>query len=79
MNNLDLQEGTKLFINKGLCPFYKGLWVICKKLPNRKRTYFGFIANGILKFLLEEYSPVNVVTHQQDLKNLFPDVDIDAM
>lgn len=76
INNLDLHKGAKLFINEGLCPFYKGLWVICKKLGNRKRTRFGFIANGISKFRLEKNSPV---THRQDLKNLFPDVYIDAL
>ena len=36
MSNLNLPEGTKLFINESLCPYYKGLWVICQKLWNRK-------------------------------------------
>ena len=30
LTNLDLPEGTKLFINGSLCPYYKGLWVNCK-------------------------------------------------
>ena len=30
LTNLDLPEGTKLFINGGLCPYYKRLWVNCK-------------------------------------------------
>ena len=38
-----------------------------------------FTTNGILNFCLEENGSVNVVTHQQDLKDLFPDVDIDAL
>ena len=50
---------------------------------NRKRIHFGFIANGIFKntaqFRFKEYGPVNVDTHQQNLKNLFPDVYIDAL
>ena len=29
MSNLNLPEGTKLFINESLCPYCKGLWVIC--------------------------------------------------
>ena len=79
MSNLDLPEGTKLFINESLCPYSKGLWVISKKLWNRKRVHCFFIANGIIKFLFEEHGPGNVVTHQQDLKDLFPDVDIEAL
>ena len=79
MSNHDLPEGTKMFINESLFPCYKGLWVICKKMWNRKRIHSSFTANGIIKFRFEEHGPVNVVTHQQDLKGLFPDVDIDAL
>ena len=79
MNNLDLPEGTKLFINESLYPYHKGLWVIYKKLWNRKRKHCFFTANGIFKFCFEEHDPINVVTHQQDLKDLFPDIDIDAL
>ena len=68
-----------MFINESLCPYYKGLQVIYKKLWNRNQKYSFFTANGITKFCFEEYGPVNVVTHQQDLKDLFPDIDTDAL
>ena len=42
MSHLDLPEGTKLFINESLCGDYKGLWVICKKLRNRKQIHSFF-------------------------------------
>ena len=79
MSNLDLPKGTKLFINESLRPYYKDLWVICKKLWNRKRVHSFFTSNDILKFPFEEHGPLNVVTHQQDLKDLFSDVDIDVL
>ena len=79
MSNPDLPEGTKLFIKEGFCPYNKGLWVIYKKLWNRKRIHSFFTPDGILQFSFVEHSPVNVVTDQQDLKDLFPDVDIDAL
>ena len=60
MSNLNLPEGTKLFINESLCPYYKGFWVICRKLWNRKRIHSFFIAISILKFCFEEYGPVNL-------------------
>ena len=43
-----------------------------------KYTSF-FTGNGILKFNFEEHGPVNIVTHQHDLKDLFLDVDVDAL
>ena len=61
ISNLDMPEGTKVFINESLCPYYKGLWVICKKLWNRKRMHSFFTAN--CKFCFEENGPVDVVTH----------------
>ena len=79
MSNLDVPDGTKLFINESLCPYCKVLWVIWKKLWNRKRIHSFFTANGMRKFRFEEHALVNVVTHQQDLKGLFPDVDINAL
>ena len=57
MSNLDLPEGTKLFINESLYPYYKGLWVICKKLWNRKPIHSFFTANCIIKFCFEEHGP----------------------
>ena len=62
-----------------VCPYYKGIWVIFKKLRNRKGIHSFFTANGVLKFCFEEHSFANAVMHQQDLKDLFPDVDIDAL
>ena len=38
MNNLDLSEGTKLFINESLCPYYKGLWVLMFMSPKDSGT-----------------------------------------
>ena len=50
MSNLDVPDGTKLFINESLCPYCKVLWVIWKKLWNRKRIHSFFTANGMRKF-----------------------------
>ena len=61
MSNLDLPEGTKLFINESLCPYYKEFWVICRKLWNRKRIHSFFIAISMLKFCFDEYGPVNFI------------------
>ena len=43
------------------------------------RREYIFTANGITKFRFEEYGLVNVVTHQQNLKDLFPDIGINTL
>ena len=50
-----------------------------QKLWNRKRVHSFFTANSILKFRFEERDRVNIIVYQQDLKDLFPDVDIDEL
>ena len=50
-----------------------------QKLWNRKRVNSFFTANSILKFRFEERDRVNIIAYQQDLKDLFPDVDIDEL
>ena len=36
-NNLDFPEGTRLFINDTLCPYYRVLWNKYKKLSINKK------------------------------------------
>ena len=79
LTNLYLPERTTLFINESLYPYYKGLWVNCKKLQRRNQIHSFFIAKGSLKFCFKEHGPVNIVTHQQDLKDLFLDVDSETL
>ena len=79
MNNLDLPDGTKLFINESLYPYRKGLKVIAKNCGTGSKYILFLTANGILKFRFEEHGPVKLVTHQLDLKDLFLCVDIDAL
>ena len=37
--NLSFPEGTKIYVNDSLCPYYRGLWNECKKLWNNKEIY----------------------------------------
>ena len=37
--DLDFPEGTQLFTNHSLCPYYKGLWNECKKLWIKKQNF----------------------------------------
>ena len=69
---LDLSAGTKLYINDSLCPYYRGLWNEAKKLWNKKKTFSYFTVSGTVRIRLQEKGPYNIITHIDDLKELFP-------
>ena len=76
---LSFTEGTKIFINKSLCPYYRGIWNKCKKLRANQKLHQFYTINGIVRVKLEENGPPKSITHILDLVNLFPDIEIDSL
>ena len=76
--NLDLPEGSKIFVNQSLCSYYRLLWLANKKLHGKGRT-FGWYVFGSVKIKLEENSrPLNI-SHMEDFKKYFRDVDFQCL
>ena len=76
---LSFSEGTKIFINESLCPYYRATWNKCKKLRANKKLHQFYTINGIVRVKLEENGPPKSITHMLDLVNLFPDIGIDSL
>ena len=76
---LNLQSDSKIFINKSLCGYYRGLWNKCKRLKGDKKIYQFYTNNGIIRLKLVENGSVKTITHVNDLKDLFPNIDIDNL
>ena len=76
---LAFTEGTKIFINESLCPYYRGIWNKCKKLRANQKLHQFYTINGIVRVKLEENGPPKSITHMLDLVNLFPDIEIDSL
>ena len=74
---VDLPEGTKIFINESLCPYYRGIWNKCKKLRDKQKVYQYYTINGLIRLRIEESGQAKTITHMVDLQNLFPDIEID--
>ena len=74
---LDFPENTKIFINESLCPYYRGIWNKCKKLRAIQKIHQFYTISGLIRVKLEETSPPRIITHMVDLKELFPDIDIE--
>ena len=76
---VDLPEGTKIFINESLCPYYRGIWSKCKKLMDKQKLYQYYTINGLIRLRIEESGQAKTITHMVDLQNLFPNIDIDSL
>ena len=80
-SELDLPNGTKLYINESLCPYYRGLWNQCKKLCNKQGMFSFFTVNGSIRIKMDkgpfnrENGQFNIITHIDDLKDIFPNED----
>ena len=72
-------DGTKIFVNESLCPYYKGLRSKCKAIKNKNELHQFYTISGIIKVKLVEHGPVKSVTHISDLEELFPDINIDDL
>ena len=76
---LDFPEGTRILINESLCAYYRRLWRKCKKLKSMGKLRVFFVSNGTIKIKILENDRVKPVTHAADLKQIFPDIDIDNL
>ena len=76
MKEVDLPEGTQVYINQSLCPYYKSLWSKSKKLHTLGKIHSFFISNSTIKLKLQENSVPVAITHNSDFQKYFPDVDL---
>ena len=61
-----------MFINDGICWYFKNLWVMCKKLWLNKSIHGFWTSNGSIRLKVTEAGNVCVITDDADLEGLFP-------
>ena len=61
-----------IYINDGLCTYYKKLWVKCKKLCDNQVIHEFWISNRSIKLKVSETANVHTMTHDIDLDVSFP-------
>ena len=76
---MELPEGTKIFVDESLCPYYRGIWNKCKKLRDKQKVHQYYTINSLIRSRIEESGQVKIITHMIDLQNLFPDIEIDSL
>ena len=77
---LDFPENTKTFINESLFPYYRGIWKKqWKKLRVIQKIQQFYTIGGLICLKSEETGSSRIITHMIDLKELFPEIDIENM
>ena len=74
LTNIDLGN-TKIFIIKGLCPYYKLLWSKIKQLHAGKQTHRYYASNSTAKVKLKQNSRTYLIRHATDFDKYFPRID----
>ena len=76
MNLSSIGINNPVFINDSLCSCYKMLWRKCKKLWPSKYIHAFWVSNGTLRLKITENGGVHIITHSQDLDELFPENEL---
>ena len=71
MNICLIDVNNPVFINDDLGSYYKMVWQKCKKRWPNKYIHAFWVSNGILRLQLTASGRVHVITHSQDLDELF--------
>ena len=79
MDNLDLPGETKIYINHILCPYYINLWSKAKRLQNIGSIDNFYISSETIEIKVTENSSPITITHLDDFKFLFPDIDVSLL
>ena len=72
---LGLSEGGKVFVNESLCKYYKLLWSLCKSLWKDKFIFAFWTVNGLLRLKIRQEGRIHMISHLEDLKELFPEYE----
>ena len=76
MEDIDLPGQNKLFINKILSPYYKVIWTKSKKLYSLGKMHSFSISCDTIKIRFSGNSSPQSLTHINDFRKYFPDVDL---
>ena len=62
-----LNDGSSIYANESLCPYYRGLWGKCKGLWQDKVITSFYTINGILRIKKSEHDKPMIIIHDEDL------------
>ena len=76
MKDTGLAGDNKAFINHSLRPYYRLLWSKSKVLLNMGKINRLMVSNGIVKVKISEVNAPISITHADNFRKYFPDIDL---
>ena len=76
MEDTGFTGDNKVFINHSLCPYYRVLWSKSKVLLNMGKINRLMVSSGTVKVNISETSAPISITHADDFRKYFPDIDL---
>ena len=76
LKDIGLRGNNSIFINPSLCPYYRMLWSKSKRLLDLGKINNFYVSSGKIKIRIQENSKPLSITHVEDFKKYFPDVDL---
>ena len=76
LEDIGLRGSNSIFVNPSLCSYYRMLWSKSKRLLDLGKINNFFVSSGKIKIRLQENSKPLAITHVEDFKKYFPDVDL---
>ena len=76
LKDIGLRGNNSIFINPSLCPYYRMLWSKSKRLLDLGKINNFYVSSGKIKIRIQENSKPLSITHAEDFKKYFPDVDL---
>ena len=76
LEDIGLRGSNSIFVNPSLCPYYRMLWSKSKRLLDLGKINNFFVSSGKIKIRLQENSRTLAITHVENFKKNFPDVDL---
>ena len=69
-------EDNPIFLNQSLCTYYRALWSKAKHLHSLRRISSFYVSGGTVKIKISENGLPLPITHVNDFKEHFPDVNL---
>ena len=76
MKEIGFPEDNPIFVNQSLCTYYRVLWSKAKRLHSLKRISSFYVSGGTVKIKISENSLPLPITHVDDFKDHFLDVNL---
>ena len=76
LKDIGLRGSNSIFINTSWCPYYRMLWSKSKSLLDLRKINNFYVSSGKIKIRIKKNSKPLSITHVEDFKKYFPDVDL---